>query len=86
MMGATDLNRKTLKARLTKSIRKKAGRLHFLTAIVSWDGGEPNVTPAQEQGSGILKSTVYANGLLVFPLEMTEIAEGEMVTVQLLDG
>ena len=86
MMGATDLNRKTVQARLTKSIKKKAGRLHFLTSIVSWKDGEPTVTPAQEQGSGILKSTVYANGLLIFPLEESAISEGEMVTVQLLDG
>ncbi|MGV7221103.1 MAG: molybdopterin molybdotransferase MoeA [Nitrospinales bacterium] len=86
MMGASDLKRKTVQARLTKSIKKKAGRLHFLTSIVSWEDGEPTVTPAQEQGSGILKSTVYANGLLIFPLEESEIAEGEMVTVQLLDG
>ena len=86
MMGATDLKRKTVQAKLTKSIKKKAGRLHFLTSIVSWDDGQPTVTPAQEQGSGILKSTVYANGLLIFPLEESEIEEGEMVTVQLLDG
>jgi molybdopterin molybdotransferase len=86
MMGAADLKRKTVQARLTKSIKKKAGRLHFLTSIVSWEDGEPTVTPAQEQGSGILKSTVYANGLLIFPLEESEIAAGETVTVQLLDG
>lgn len=86
MMGAPDLQRKTIQAKLTKAIRKKPGRLHFLSAVVTWNNGEPTVAPAQEQGSGILKSTVYANGLLVFPLEMSEIAGGEMVTVQLLDG
>ena len=86
MMGAADLKHKTIQARLTRAISKKPGRLNFLTCIVSWDGGETTVTPAQEQGSGILKSTVYANGLLLFPLEASAIAEGETVTVQLLDG
>ncbi|NIQ01113.1 MAG: hypothetical protein GWM98_12465 [Nitrospinaceae bacterium] len=43
------------------------------------------MTPAQEQGSGVLKSTVNANGLLVFPLEATELQQGEWVTVQLLE-
>ena len=86
MMGAADLKHRTIQARLTRAISKKPGRLNFLTCIVSWDGGEPTVTPAQEQGSGILKSTVYANGFLIFPLEASAIAEGETVTVQLLDG
>ena len=56
-----------------------------MSAIVSWDSGEYTVAPAQEQGSGILKSTVNANGLLVFPLEKDELKNGELVTVQLLD-
>ncbi len=86
MMGASDLKRKIIQARLTRSIHKKPGRLNFLSSIVSWNDGETIVTPAQEQGSGILQSTVNANGLIVFPLEMTELAEGDTVAVQLLDG
>lgn len=86
MMGASDLKRKIIQARLTRSIHKKPGRLNFLSAIVSWNDGETVVTPAQEQGSGILQSTVNANALIVFPLEMTELAEGDTVAVQLLDG
>ena len=76
---------RTLQATLTRTIHKKTGRLHFMSAIVSWDGRETTVTPAEEQGSGVLKSTVYANGLLVFPLEKDELQSGEQVTVQLLD-
>ena len=86
MMGATDLEPKTVQAKLTRTIRKKAGRLHFQSAIVSWDQGEYTVAPAEEQGSGVLKSTVTANGLLVFPLEAEELKSGESVTVQLLEG
>lgn len=86
MMGASDLKRKIIQARLTRSIHKKPGRLNFLSAIISWNNGENVVTPAQEQGSGILQSTVNANALIVFPLEMTELAEGDTVAVQLLDG
>ncbi len=85
MMRAAALEPRTVQAQLTRTIRKKPGRLHFLTSIVSWDNGEYIVTPAQEQGSGVLKSTVYANGLLVFPLEKEEIQNGEKVTVQLLN-
>lgn len=83
-LGQKDPMPGTVNARLTRNIRKKAGRLHFLSAVVSWDSGEYTVTPAQEQGSGVLKSTVNANGLIVFPLPATEIAAGEQVAVQLL--
>ncbi len=84
VLGCSDLSHKTVQAKLTRTIKKKAGRLHFLSAIVSWTDGEYTVTPAGEQGSGILKSAANANGLLVFPLEDEKIEEGQRVAVQLL--
>jgi len=85
MMGAKEVLPRTVQAKLTRTIHKKTGRLHFMSAVVSWDSGEYTVAPAEEQGSGVLKSTVNANGLLVFPLEKDELKSGELVTVQLLD-
>ena len=85
MMGAKDILPRTVQAKLTHTVHKKTGRLHFMSAVVSWDSGEYTVTPAEEQGSGVLKSTVNANGLLVFPLERDELKSGERVTVQLLE-
>jgi len=84
-LGCSDLSHKTVKAKLTRTIKKKPGRLHFLSAVVSWTGGEYTVTPAGEQGSGILKSASNANGLLIFPLEADEIKQGQEVAVQLLE-
>ena len=83
-MGCSDLSHKTVQAKLTRTIHKKPGRLHFLSSIVSWADGEYTVTPAGEQGSGILKSAANANGLLIFPLEADEIKQGQEVAVQLL--
>jgi molybdopterin molybdotransferase len=83
-MGCSDLSHKTVQAKLTRTIHKKPGRLHFLSSIVSWADGEYTVTPAGEQGSGILKSAANANGLLIFPLEAEEIKQGQEVAVQLL--
>jgi molybdopterin molybdotransferase len=85
VLGFSRLTAKVVKAKLTRDIHKKAGRLHFLTSVVSWNNGECTVTPAQEQGSGILMSTVKANGLLIFPLEDSEIKAGTEVSVQLLE-
>jgi molybdopterin molybdotransferase len=84
-LGCSDLTHKTVQAKLTRTIHKKPGRLHFLSSIVSWADGEYTVTPAGEQGSGILKSAANANGLLIFPLEAEEIKEGQEVAVQLLE-
>jgi len=84
-LGCADLSHKTVQARLTRTISKKPGRLHFLSSIVSWADGEYTVTPAGEQGSGILKSAANANGLLIFPLEAAEIQQGQEVAVQLLE-
>jgi len=84
-LGCADLSHKTVQARLTRTISKKPGRLHFLSSIVSWVDGEYTVTPAGEQGSGILKSAANANGLLIFPLEAAEIQQGQEVAVQLLE-
>ncbi len=85
VLGCSDLSRKTVQAKLTRTIHKKPGRLHFLSSIVSWADGKYTVTPAGEQGSGILKSAANANGLLIFPLEAEEIQQGQEVTVQLLE-
>ena len=85
MMGASQLSHLLVQAKLTHTVHKKAGRQHFLSAYVKWENGTCTVSPTQEQGSGILKSTVNANGLLIFPLELTEMTKGTEVTVQLLE-
>ena len=85
VLGCSDLSHKTVQAKLTRTIHKKPDRLHFLSSIVSWADGEYTVTPAGEQGSGILKSAANANGLLIFPLEAEEIKQGQEVAVQLLE-
>jgi molybdopterin molybdotransferase len=85
VLGCSDLTHKMVKAKLTRTIHKKPGRLHFLSSIVSWADGEYTVTPACEQGSGILKSAANSNGLLIFPLEAAEIQQGQEVAVQLLE-
>jgi molybdopterin molybdotransferase len=85
VLGCSDLSHKTVQAKLTRTIHKKPGRLHFLSSIVSWTDGEYTVTPAGEQGSGILKSAANANSLLIFPLEADEIKQGQEVAVQLLE-
>ncbi|MCA9482861.1 MAG: molybdopterin molybdotransferase MoeA [Nitrospina sp.] len=86
MMGARQLTLKQVQARLTKTVTKKTPRLHFMSAQLSSNNGEYTVTPAKEQGSGVLKSAMNANGLLVFPLETGELKNGDTVSVQMLES
>ncbi len=85
MMGHTNLFRRTVRARLGEEIDKKPGIRHFIRArIVREEEGYAVVTTG-DQGSGILKSMVRANGLIILPEEATKVPAGGMVTVQLLD-
>jgi molybdopterin molybdotransferase len=85
VLGCSRLTHKTVQAKLTCPIRKKPGRQHFLSSNLLWENGEYQVTPNGEQGSGILKSASLANSLIIFPLELEKLAEGEPVDVQILE-
>ena len=85
MMGHHQLFRPTIEAVLKEDIQKKSGRRHFMRGLVSFDKGYYFVTTTGEQGSGILRSMVRANGLIVIPEDQEEVRAGEKVKVQLLD-
>ena len=85
MMGHVNLFRQTVQARLGENISKKSGIRHFIRARIQRDGDLYTVVTTGDQGSGILKSMVRANGLIILPEEATTVQAGGMVTVQLLD-
>jgi len=85
MMGRRHLFRKSVQAILTENVSKKIGVRSFLRARVSFENGRYRVTTTGEQGSGILKSMVLANGLIILPEEITRARKGDTVTVQILD-
>ena len=85
MMGHRQLFRPIIEAILKEDIRKKLGRRHFIRASVSFEKDHYFVTITGDQGSGILKSMVKANGLVVIPEDRENVKAGEKVKVQLLD-
>ena len=85
MSGFKHLFRPTVKAVLKEGLQKKAGFRHFLRAVVELKEGKYYVVTTGEQGSGILKSMVMANGLIVLPEDVTSLMAGDEVTVQLID-
>ena len=85
MMGHRNLFRRSIRALLTESIEKKKGTRHFVRAHVTIEDGRYRAVSTGEQGSGILKSMVQANGLIVLPEDTASVKAGATVTVQLID-
>jgi molybdopterin molybdotransferase len=75
------------KAALSAPIRKAPGRTEFQRGILSPDDtGGWTVRTTGDQGSGILSSMSQANCFIVLGTDMGNVAAGEMVDVQLLEG
>lgn len=86
MMGHQAIFRKTVSAVLQEDIEKRKGFTHFIRALVKAGAGGFTVSTTGEQGSGILKSMVRANGLIVLPENMEKVKAGTEVKVQMLDN
>jgi len=77
----------TFKVPLAAPIRKVPGRTEFQRGVLASDGsGGFIVRTTGDQGSGILSSMSQANCFIVLPAATGNVAAGEAVDVQLLDG
>jgi molybdopterin molybdotransferase len=77
----------TFKATLSAPLRKAPGRTEFQRGILASDGaGGWTVRSTGDQGSGILSSMSQANCFIVLPTPTGDVAAGETVDVQLLEG
>jgi len=85
MMGHRQIFRPIIEAILKEDIRKDPGRRHFIRSFVSFEKDHYSVTMTGSQGSGILRSMVRANGLIVIPEDREVVRAGEKVKVQILD-
>jgi molybdopterin molybdotransferase len=85
MQGHTKLFHPTIKAISKQEIKKNAGIKYFIRAIVRKEKDKYIAVTTGEQGSGILKSMVLANALIVVEESDTFIKKGAEVKVQLLD-
>ena len=87
MMGAQVSEPPLLQARSSEAVRKKPGRTEYQRAIVQTDNnGALTVRTTGQQGSGVLRSMVQANGLLVLAHDQGNIQVGDTVSVMLFDG
>ena len=85
MQGHKKIFRQTAKAVCAQEVQKSAGFKHFIRAIVKKENDQYVASVTGDQGSGILKSMVMANALIVMGENETRIKKGAQVTIQLLD-
>lgn len=85
MTGSSQCDFFEVRAIAKEPIKKKAGRQHFLRGICWQEDGSFYVRLTGPQGSGIQKSMVRANCIIVVPKDVTEVKTGEEVTIQLLN-
>jgi molybdopterin molybdotransferase len=85
MLGHANLFRRTVRVRIEKGIEKQKGVRHFIRALIRRDGDGYAVVTTGDGGSGILRSMVRVNGLIILPEAATVVGPGEFVTVQLID-
>ena len=85
MMGKSEVFKRVFDALLTKPIKKKPGRVHFVRAALEQKNGQFYAAPLEGQGSGILSSMVKANCLIILPEDAKDIEKDSKVKVQMLD-
>jgi molybdopterin molybdotransferase len=86
MRGARRLHRPLVSARVGETLRKKPGRLHFVRVTLVRDGDAIVARSTGNQSSGVLKSMIRAQGILIFDADASELAVGASAAVQVLDG
>lgn len=85
MLGSPRLHRQSVKAVLQERLHSPAGRRQFARARVQPNpDGTHHVTPLGAQHSHLMGDLAYANGLVVVPEHVTEVAAGQVVDTMLL--
>ena len=87
MMGGLPSTTPYLRAKSAAALRKKPGRTEYQRGFVrTLPDGTLQVEAAGNQGSGVLRSMVEANGLIVLHHHQSSIAAGDEVDVLMFEG
>lgn len=81
----SDLARRSVTAIAAQAVSHLPGRREYVRAVTILQDNQYHARPTGAQGSGILRSMLGANSLLVVPEDSPGIVAGEHVTVLLLD-
>ena len=87
LMGGTASTTPYLRAKSAVALRKKPGRTEYQRGFVrTLSDGTLQVEAAGNQGSGVLRSMVEANGLIVLHHHQSSVAAGDEVDVMMFEG
>ena len=87
LMGGTPSTTPYLRAKSAVALRKKPGRTEYQRGFVrTLQDGTLQVEAAGNQGSGVLRSMVEANGLIVLHHHQSSVAAGDEVDVMMFEG
>ena len=87
LMGGTNSTTPYLRAKSAVALRKKPGRTEYQRGFVrTLSDGTLQVEAAGNQGSGVLRSMVEANGLIVLHHHQSSVAAGDEVDVMMFEG
>ena len=87
MMGGLPSTTPYLRAKSAVALRKKPGRTEYQRGFVcTLPDGTLQVEAAGNQGSGVLRSMVEANGLIILHHHQSSIAAGDEVDVMMFEG
>lgn len=84
MMGRRDVSRPRLRARLAEGVAKKPGRTVLLRVRLARRGEEILASPSGNQDTGILRTTIDADGVAVLPAADGSLEAGASVWVEVL--
>jgi molybdopterin molybdotransferase len=85
MLGRVGWKRSMVEATLMQALPHKDDRRHYVRVRVESSDGAYQAHLTGEQGSGILRSMVQANGLAIIPAEWDRAEAGSRVQVIMLD-
>ena len=87
MMGGLPSSTPYLRAKSAVALRKKPGRTEYQRGFVrTLPDGTLQVDAAGNQGSGVLRSMVEANGLIVLHHHQSNVAAGDELDVMMFEG
>jgi len=85
MLGREGYKRIKIKAVLKGEIKNSSGRKNFIRVRLIEENGRYLAIPAPSQKSGVLKSMVWANAVVILSTDIRKVENGEEVLVEILD-
>ena len=83
MMGHRDVLRPLFPAILEDELRRKPGRVSLVRVWLERRDGELHASSAGNQDTGILRTTLEADGVAIIPADWGDVAPGTRIQVQL---